>query len=145
MVDTEGRVFSDAVVSPIRNFTNNSFLNFKQDEGDVWYFPAGIPHSLQATADDPDGSEFLLVGLGLVTKGVKRRCLREMQVFDNGSFSEESSFQLTDWTAHLPKEVLAKNFQLDESAFDRIPSKQLYIFPGSTVLPSDRVFGVTNA
>ena len=30
-------------------------------EGDLWYFPAGIPHSIQATNDDPDGTEFLLV------------------------------------------------------------------------------------
>ncbi|KAI5116347.1 hypothetical protein M0805_002252, partial [Coniferiporia weirii] len=51
------------------------------------------------------------------------------QVFDDGSFSEETTFQLTDWTAHIPKEVLAKNFQLDASAFDHIPSKELYIFP----------------
>ncbi|KAI5114570.1 hypothetical protein M0805_005730, partial [Coniferiporia weirii] len=49
------------------------------EEGDLWYFPAGVPHSLQATDDDPEGTEFLLV-------------------FDDGSFSEETTFQLTDWT-----------------------------------------------
>ena len=32
-----------------------------QSAGDLWYFPPGIPHSLQATDDDPDGTEFLLV------------------------------------------------------------------------------------
>lgn len=32
-----------------------------QNAGDLWYFPPGIPHSLQATADIPEGSEFLLV------------------------------------------------------------------------------------
>lgn len=32
--------------------------------------------------------------------------------------------------AHLPKEVLAKNFQTDESAFAQIPGSELYIFPG---------------
>ncbi|KZT29786.1 oxalate decarboxylase [Neolentinus lepideus HHB14362 ss-1] len=84
--------------------------------GDLWYFPAGIPHSLQATADDPDGSEFLLV-------------------FDDGAFSEDATFLLTDWLAHTPKEVIAKNFQTDISAFDHIPAEQLYIFPG--VAPSD--------
>jgi oxalate decarboxylase/phosphoglucose isomerase-like protein (cupin superfamily) len=31
--------------------------------------------------------------------------------------------------AHVPKEVIAKNFQVDISAFDHIPSKELYIFP----------------
>ncbi|KAI0073871.1 oxalate decarboxylase [Panus rudis PR-1116 ss-1] len=85
--------------------------------GDLWYFPAGIPHSLQATADDKDGAEFLLV-------------------FDTGDFSEDSTFLLTDWLAHVPKEVLAKNFQTNISAFDHIPSRELYIFP-ATPIPTD--------
>ncbi|KAI0635884.1 oxalate decarboxylase [Trametes polyzona] len=80
--------------------------------GDLWYFPPGVPHSLQATADDPDGTEFLLV-------------------FDDGAFSEDSTFLLTDWLAHVPKEVLAKNFKTSISAFDHIPSRQLYIFPSA--------------
>ncbi|KAF8137295.1 putative oxalate decarboxylase/oxidase [Boletus edulis] len=80
--------------------------------GDVWYFPAGFPHSLQAKNTTADGAEFLLI-------------------FDNGSFSEDSTFLLTEWLAHVPKEVIAKNFQVDMSAFDHIPSKQLYIFPAA--------------
>lgn len=36
-------------------------LAMGQNAGDLWYFPAGIPHSLQATATDPNGAEFLLV------------------------------------------------------------------------------------
>ncbi|CDO75540.1 hypothetical protein BN946_scf184883.g2 [Trametes cinnabarina] len=80
--------------------------------GDLWYFPPGIPHSLQATDDDPDGTEFLLV-------------------FDDGAFSEDATFLLTDWLAHVPKEVLAKNFKVNISAFDHIPSQQLYIFPSA--------------
>ncbi|KAI0063333.1 oxalate decarboxylase [Artomyces pyxidatus] len=78
--------------------------------GDLWYFPPGIPHSLQATNDSADGSEFLLV-------------------FDDGAFSEDATFLLTDWLAHVPMEVLAKNFQTNITAFDHIPSKELYIFP----------------
>ncbi|CAL1716148.1 unnamed protein product [Somion occarium] len=77
--------------------------------GDLWYFPAGIPHSLQATADG-EGSEFLLV-------------------FDSGDFSEDSTFLLTDWLAHTPLSVIAKNFQTSLESFSQIPSKQLYIFP----------------
>ncbi|KDQ07255.1 hypothetical protein BOTBODRAFT_38960 [Botryobasidium botryosum FD-172 SS1] len=85
--------------------------------GDLWYFPAGIPHSIQGLNEvNEDGCEFLLV-------------------FDNGSFSEDSTFMLTEWLAHVPKEVLAKNFQTDISAFDHIPSDQLWIFP-SAVPPS---------
>ncbi|TFY64564.1 hypothetical protein EVJ58_g2554, partial [Rhodofomes roseus] len=81
-----------------------------KNQGDLWYFPPGQPHSLQATADDPAGTEFLLV-------------------FDNGSFSDDSTFLLTDMMAHIPKEVIAKNFQLPQSAFDHIPGRELYIFP----------------
>ena len=40
--------------------------------------------------------------------------------------------QLTDWMAHLPKEVIAKNFQDDISDWDDIPGEMLYIFPGGT-------------
>ncbi|KAK7691047.1 hypothetical protein QCA50_006150 [Cerrena zonata] len=82
--------------------------------GDLWYFPPGIPHSLQATSDNPDGAEFLLV-------------------FDDGAFSEDSTFLLTDWLAHTPKGVIAKNFQTSISAWDKIPGDELYIFPGSRV------------
>lgn len=71
---------------------------------------------MQATADDPEGTEFLLV-------------------FDDGSFSESATFLLTDWLAHVPKEVIAKNFGTKISAFDHIPSRELYIFPSTP--PSD--------
>ncbi|KZO97303.1 putative oxalate decarboxylase/oxidase [Calocera viscosa TUFC12733] len=84
--------------------------------GDLWYFPAGIPHSLQGLNDTADGCEFLLV-------------------FDNGEFSEDDTFLLTDWLAHVPKEVIAKNFQLDISLFDHIPGRELYIFPGNVPPP----------
>ncbi|KAH8100803.1 oxalate decarboxylase [Cristinia sonorae] len=85
--------------------------------GDLWYFPPGIPHSLQATNDSADGSEFLLV-------------------FDNGDFSEDSTFLLTDWLAHTPLSVLAKNFQVNQDALTKLPAQQLYIFPDAPP-PSD--------
>lgn len=90
--------------------------------GDLWNFPAGIPHSIQGL--EPDGCEFLLI-------------------FDDGSFSEEETFLLTDWFIHTPKDVLAKNFGVPESTFDVLPKKTLWIFqapvPGS--LDSDRIAG----
>ena len=94
-IDQDGRTFADDVGA-----------------GDLWYFPGGIPHSIQGlAADGVDGCEFLLV-------------------FDDGGFSEDSTFLLTDWLAHTPKDVLAKNFGLPESAFAHIPETELYIFPG---------------
>ncbi|KAF8548081.1 putative oxalate decarboxylase/oxidase [Imleria badia] len=83
--------------------------------GDIWFFPPGFPHSIQAKNTTADGAEFLLI-------------------FDNGAFSEDSTFLLTDWLAHVPKEVIAKNFQVDMSAFDHIPSRELYIFPSTPPL-----------
>ncbi|PSS05499.1 hypothetical protein PHLCEN_2v3781 [Hermanssonia centrifuga] len=96
------------------NFNGESFYD-TVNPGDLWYFPPGVPHVLQATADLAEGAEFLLV-------------------FDDGDFSEDSTFSLTDWLSHVPKDVLARNFQTTVDAFDRIPGKELYIFP-STPLP----------
>ena len=50
-------------------------------EGDLWYFPAGYPHSLQGLG--PDGCEFVIC-------------------FDDGAASEFNTLLLTDWTAHTP-------------------------------------------
>jgi len=77
-------------------------------KGDLWYFPAGYPHSIQGLG--PDGCEFLLV-------------------FDEGMFSEDDTFLLSEWLAHTPPEVLSKNFGLDQSALGKLPSGSLYIFP----------------
>lgn len=33
-----------------------------KNASDVWYFPPGVPHSIQATSNNPQGTEFLLVG-----------------------------------------------------------------------------------
>jgi oxalate decarboxylase len=76
-------------------------------EGDLWYFPTGIPHSIQGLA--PDGAEFLLV-------------------FDDGNFSEYETVLLSDWMAHTPKEVVAKNFGVTAAALAKMPDKELFIF-----------------
>ncbi|MEC1601668.1 oxalate decarboxylase [Bacillus halotolerans] len=89
IVDEKGRSFIDDV-----------------GEGDLWYFPSGLPHSIQALEE---GAEFLLV-------------------FDDGSFSENSTFQLTDWLAHTPKEVIAANFGVTEEEIANLPGKEKYIF-----------------
>ncbi|KAK4497271.1 hypothetical protein PRZ48_011721 [Zasmidium cellare] len=80
------------------------------EKGDLWYFPAGHPHSLQGLS--PNGTEFLLI-------------------FDDGHFSEESTFLLTDWLAHTPQAVAGENFRLAPEVFNTIPEKEKYIFQGS--------------
>ena len=79
------------------------------EEGDLWFFPAGLPHSLQGLG--PSGAEFVLA-------------------FDDGEQSESNTLLLTDWFAHTPPDVLAKNFGVAQEAFSDIPLHNLWIFPG---------------
>jgi oxalate decarboxylase len=81
---------------------------------DLWYFPSGIPHSIQGLG--PDGTEFLLV-------------------FDDGSFSESETVLLSDSMAHVPREVLSKNFAIAEPAWKNLPRKELYIFQSAVPGP----------
>ena len=92
--------------------------NFIDDvgAGDIWNFPKGIPHSIQGLEE---GAEFLLV-------------------FDDGNFSENETFLISDWFAHTPRDVLAKNFGVPESAFDNLPTDvehTRYIFDGKVPPP----------
>src|ERR1700694_1368270 len=74
---------------------------------DLWYFPSGIPHSIQGL--EPDGAEFMLV-------------------FDDGDFSETETVLLSDSMAHLPPGVLSKNFGVAEIALKNLPKEELFIF-----------------
>jgi oxalate decarboxylase len=76
-------------------------------EGDLWFFPPGIPHSIQGLP--PDGTEFLLV-------------------FDDGNFSEYETVLLTDWMAHTPRDVVAKNFGVSQDALKNLPTREKFIF-----------------
>lgn len=58
-IDAEGKYYADDV-----------------PQGGLWYFPPGVPHSLQGIGSG--GTEFLLI-------------------FDDGNFSEEETFLLSDW------------------------------------------------
>ena len=78
-------------------------------EGDLWYFPGGAPHSLQGLG--PDGAEFVLA-------------------FDRGAAGEYNTLMPTDWLAHTPPDILAKNFGVPVDAFKNIPLQQRWIFQG---------------
>ena len=77
--------------------------------GDLWFFPAGCPHSLQGLGDE--GCEFLIV-------------------FDDAYQSEYNTLLLTDWIAHTPPEVLGQNFGVPVETFKNIPLHDLWIFQG---------------
>jgi oxalate decarboxylase len=81
---------------------------------DLWFFPAGLPHSLQGLG--PTGCEFTIV-------------------FDSGMASEFNTLLLTDFVAHTPPEILAENFNLPVSAFKNIPVDNLWIFQGKEPPP----------
>ena len=89
-----GRARLTAIDADGRNFIDDV------GAGDLWNFPAGIPHSIQGLEE---GCEFLLV-------------------FDDGNFSENETFLISDWFAHTPRAVLAKNFGVPESAFANLPT-----------------------
>lgn len=91
-VDDEGRSFVDDVCA-----------------GDTWFFPAGVPHSIQAF---DEGCEFLLV-------------------FDQGDFTEDGTFLVSELFLRNPVEVLSKDLQAPVEAFDNLPPDQLYIFNGT--------------
>src|ERR1700730_4960099 len=69
-IDAQGRNFGDDVGA-----------------GDLWYFPSGIPHSIQGLS--PDGAEFLLV-------------------FDDAGFDEDDTFLLSAWFMYTRRGVLSR-------------------------------------
>jgi len=98
-------LYGNARITAIDNDGKSFVADVK--ESDLWYFPTGIPHSIQGL--NPDGAEFLLV-------------------FDDGAFSEFATVLLSDWMAHTPKDVLAKSLGVPQRAFDKLPAKELFIF-----------------
>lgn len=78
--------------------------------GDVWYFPKGYGHSIQAL---DEGAHFILT-------------------FDNGHFSEFGTFSITDWISNTPVEVLSKSTNLPASIFSKAKQGEAYIVSGRT-------------
>ncbi len=78
-------------------------------EGGLWYFPGGMPHSLQGIG--ADGCEFVIA-------------------FDDGKATEFNTLLVTDWVAHIPPDDLALNFGVSRETFSKIPLHDLYIFQG---------------
>lgn len=100
IIDPDGRMFVDDVSA-----------------GDVWLFPAGLPHSIQGMED---GTEFVLV-------------------FSDGNFSENQTLLVTEWFAHTPKSVLCKNFGISEDLLKDIPRSEKYIFRAPVPAPLNEV------
>lgn len=89
--------------------------------GDIWYFPRGVAHTVQGMGDQ---NEFLLVFDGPDTDAAG------------------STFNVDDWVAHTPRDVLAKNFGVDATVFDKVPRPSPGVVNG-TVGGNDADRGVT--
>jgi oxalate decarboxylase len=94
--------------------------------GDVWYFPRGHGHSIE---------------------GIGNSDCRFVLIFDNGYFSEFGTFSVSDWLAHTPVEILAKNFGVAPEVFASFPTKEVYIAQGpvSAARPAEPAPGSLNA
>ncbi|KAI9929674.1 hypothetical protein MW887_001149 [Aspergillus wentii] len=89
---------------------NGGFTTEKLETGDIWYFPKGVAHNVQGLEEE---NEYLLV-------------------FDDGDFEKiGTTFMVDDWIAHTPKDILAKNFGVSPSVFDKVPPKFPYILNGT--------------
>lgn len=52
-------------------------------------------------------------------------------VHDICAESLRTTFMIGDWVAHTPKDILAKNFGVDASVFDKVPQTFPYILNGT--------------
>lgn len=77
--------------------------------GDVWYFPRGWGHSIQGLG--PGECHFILI-------------------FDNGDFSEDHTFSVTDWLSRTPPEVAALSLGLTLADAARLPRGEAYFAQG---------------
>ncbi len=77
--------------------------------GDVWYFPRGYGHVLQCVGDEE--CHFILI-------------------FDNGNFSEDHTFSITDFVSSVPPEIAAQNLGISVSEVASLPQKEVYFAQG---------------
>ncbi|EIW56396.1 Bicupin oxalate decarboxylase/oxidase [Trametes versicolor FP-101664 SS1] len=101
-IDDSGRSYISDIKGPLNG-----------TDPDIYYFPPGVPHSIQAL---DEGLEILLI-------------------FTDGNFDASgTTFMLSDWLAHTPLEVVAQNLGVNTSVLSGIPQKDPYILE-STVPP----------
>ncbi|MFF2014697.1 cupin domain-containing protein [Paenibacillus sp. NPDC058177] len=84
------------------------------EPGDVWYFPRGYGHSIQGLG--PEECHFILI-------------------FDNGDFSEEHTFSITDFLTQTPDNIVAQNLGITEERAAQLPHGESYFVKGP--VPND--------
>jgi oxalate decarboxylase len=106
----KGRVRT-TVINPAGRTETNDF-----EPGDIWYFPRGHAHVIECLGNE---------------------LTHFIWIFDNGYFSEFSTFSITDWIGLAPRPLPAKNFSLAESAFDAFPKEEVYFARGA--VPPEKI------
>ncbi|MDO5616803.1 MAG: cupin domain-containing protein [Cruoricaptor ignavus] len=76
--------------------------------GDIWYFPRGFGHMLQNIGTE--SCHFILI-------------------FDNGDFSEDHTFSVTDFVSSVPPEIAAQNLGISVEEVAQLPQKEVYFAP----------------
>lgn len=85
--------------------------------GDVWYFPRGYGHSIQGISDEQ--CHFILI-------------------FDNGDFSEDHTFSITDFVSSVPEEIASQNLGISIEDVRKLPNHEVYFALGP--VPDDESF-----
>jgi oxalate decarboxylase len=84
--------------------------------GDVWCFPRGWGHSIQGLG--PGECHFILI-------------------FDNGDFSEDHTFSVTNWLSQTPPDIVSQHLGLSSVEQAALPDGEAYFAKGP--VPDDRL------
>ena len=83
--------------------------------GDLWYFPKGHAHAIQALGSDP---------------------CHAILAFDDGLYGEHGTFGLSDWMSRLDAGMLSQALGFSGEIAGKIPPAEVYIQQGA-VIPLD--------
>src|SRR3984893_4365120 len=82
------------------------------EPGDLWYFPKGHSHAIQALGSEP---------------------CHAVLAFDDGLYAEHGTFGLSDWISRLDPRMLTQALGLPKDAVGKIPAAEVYIRQGDTI------------
>jgi oxalate decarboxylase len=80
--------------------------------GDLWYFPKGHAHAIQALGNEP---------------------CHAILAFDDGLYGEHGTFGLSDWISRLEPGALAQVLGVPKDVAAKIPSAEVYIKQGAVI------------
>jgi oxalate decarboxylase len=83
--------------------------------GDLWYFPKGHAHAIQALGVEP---------------------CHAILAFDDGLYGEHGTFGLSDWMSRLEPGLVSQSLGLPNDITSKIPTAEVYIKQGD-VIPRD--------